>query len=240
MKMRARVITLSLLALAAVFTGCQTPVRLTKAEAFPLMYMESPHVVAVLPPINVTTSADAKDYYGTTIAEPLNQLGYYTIPIEILNDILEAEGLTDTEVFKDQSMRRFGDILGADAVLITEIKQWDKDYMVVSSTLTISIDARLISTKTDQLLWNYNGTIVVDLSGNSGNAIANLIVTAIQTAMADYVEYARLANANLLYSLPAGRYHPLTGTDGTQLLTFPPGVTPTSLVTATPETTPGE
>jgi hypothetical protein len=64
-------------------------------------------------------------------------------------------------------------------------------------------------------LWSYTGTIVQNLSSNnnSGGGLAQLVValveTAINTAAADYVKYARVANARLLTSVPVGPYHPL-------------------------------
>ena len=86
-------------------------------------------------------------------------------------------------------------------------------YMILASNLTVSIDEELKSTKTDQTLWKYNGTVVVDLSGgNTGGGlaglIANAVVTAANSAMADYVPYARQANTRALSSFPFGKYHP--------------------------------
>ena len=84
--------------------------------------------------------------------------------------------------------------------------------MVLASSLTISIEAKIVSTKTSQELWKYTGTVVVDLSGgNSGGGIAgliaNAIVTAINTAAADYVQHAHTANRRIIYTLPFGPYH---------------------------------
>ena len=102
---------------------------------------------------------------------------------------------------------------GADAVLFTTIKKWDLSYMVIASNLTVSVDCELKSTKSDQILWKYCGTIIVDLSGgNTGGGlvglIAKAIVTAVSTAMADYVPHARQANYRALYTMPYGKYHP--------------------------------
>jgi hypothetical protein len=79
----------------------------------------------------------------------------------------------------------------------------------------------LKSTKSNVTLWQYNGTVVVDLSGgNTGGGIAGLIakaiVTAISSAMADYVPHARTANYTALSTLPYGKYHPLYGKDREQ------------------------
>jgi len=86
--------------------------------------------------------------------------------------------------------------------------------MILASNLTVSIEQELKSTQTDQVLWNYTGTVVVDLSGgNAGSGgltglIVTAVITAANSAMADYVPHAREANRRALSSFPFGKYHP--------------------------------
>ncbi|MGB3210239.1 MAG: GNA1162 family protein [Desulforhopalus sp.] len=179
---------------------------------FPLMYEESPASILILPPINESTAAEAKEYYSTTIQEPLAYNGYYTFPYPITADILRMEGIYDSELLVNMPLAKFKEYFGADAVLFTSIKKWDVSYMVLASSLTVSIDCDLKSTISEQTIWNYTGTVVVDLSGgNTGGGIAGLvaqaIVTAVNTAMADYVPYARQANYRALASMPCGKHH---------------------------------
>jgi hypothetical protein len=212
--MNQKLFTLGLLMGGAVLalTGCNSTPLMTKAQRYPLMYEEKPHVVVVLPPINSSTAADAKEYYATTVAMPLAMAGYYVVPSEITGEILKREGLYDTEILAGQPLNKFYDYFGADAVLIPHITKWDKSYLVIASNLTVSVDAQLRSTHTNRVLWDYKGTVVVNLSGSSssGNLIADLIVTtvatAIKTAMADYVPIAQQANFMMFSSLPAGKY----------------------------------
>ena len=205
----------------AILGGCATTPMVTKADKFPLMYSERPNTIFVMPPINSTTAADAKEYYSTTIAEPLAFSGFYVIPMEITGELLKAQGIYDTEMIADQPLGRFHEYFGADAVLFTQIKKWDKSYAVLASSLTVTVDAKLKSATSNKVLWEYSGTIVADLSGSnssSGNPLADLIakaiVTAVTTAAADYVPYARLANQQLLLSVPFGKYHIRGGQDG--------------------------
>jgi len=185
----------------------------TKLTEFPLMYEERPASILILPPMNESTAADAKEYYSTTIQEPLAFTGYYTFPYPITSEILKMEGIYDTELLVNLPLSKFKEYFGADAVLFTTIKKWDLSYMVLASTLTVSIDCRLKSTTSNQTLWKYTGTVVVDLSGgDTGGGLAGLIakaiVTAIQSAVADYVPHARQANYRALSSMPYGKYHP--------------------------------
>jgi hypothetical protein len=148
----------------------------------------------------------------TTVESPFALMGYYTFPAEMVSDVMKQEGVYDTELLYSLPSEKFAEYFGADAVLFTTIKKWDTSYMVLASSLTVSIEAKIVSTKSSEVLWAHSGTVVVDLGGgNSGGGLAGLVVnavaTAVNTAAADYVTYAHQANARLIYTLPAGPYH---------------------------------
>jgi len=215
---RKRFLCLTFTMMLSLCISACGPKMITKGDKYPLIYEERPVAILILPPINESTAADAKDYYATTIQEPLSFSGYYVFPYEITTEILKMEGIYDAELMKNLPMQKFREYFGADAVLFTTIKKWDLSYLVIASYLTVSIDCELKSTKSNATLWQYNGNVVVDLSGgNSGGGIAGLIVkvivTAISSAMADYVPHARTANYMALNSLPYGKYHMLYGKD---------------------------
>jgi len=201
--------TLTILILT--FTGCG-PAYITKGVAFPKMYDQQPKSLLILPPMNESTDAEAKDYYMTTTEMPFALMGYYTFPTEMVSDIMKQEGIYDTELLYNMPLNKYAEYFGADAVLFTKIKKWDVSYAVIASSLTVSIEARIVSTKTSEELWEYTGTVVVDLSGgDTGGGLAGLIakvvVAAINTATADYVKYAKIANNRIIYTLPVGPYN---------------------------------
>jgi hypothetical protein len=195
-------------------TGCAPKINtITKGEKFPKMYDQQPRSLLILPPMNESTDAEAKDYYMTTVEMPFALMGYYVMPVEIVNDVMKQEGITNTEMLYDLPLNKLQEYFGVDAVLYTRIKKWDTSYIVIASTLTVSVDSEIVSTKTSEKLWAYNGTVVQDLTNrsNGGGGLAELIVnvvaTAINTAAADYVKYARIANFRLISSVPTGPYH---------------------------------
>ena len=203
-----------LLALSILFlSGCVTPTYITKGEEFPKMYQEKPRSLLVMPPINLSTDAEAKDYYATTVEMPIAMHGYYTFPYQLTADVLRQQGIYDSELVYDVPLNKFHDYFGVDAVLFTKINHWDTSYTVIASTLTVSISAEIKSTKTSEILWQYSGTVVVDLSVNGGGGLAGLLVgaiaTAINTAAADYTIYAKQANGRFIGSMPFGPYHPM-------------------------------
>lgn len=190
------------------------PKMITKQEAFPKMYEEQPVSILVLPPINETTAADAKEYYSTTIAEPLSFEGYYIYPIEVTSDILKYEGLYDTELLLNVPPQKFKEYFGADTVLYIRILKWDTSYYVIGGNVTVAVQLLLRSAETGEDLWKYDGTIQVDTTGSDYGApgLAGLLVkvisTAVKTATTDYVPIAKRANYITLLTLPYGKYHP--------------------------------
>lgn len=218
MKKHSNIVCLAMLAFSLILLSGCGPTMVTKAAKFPLMYEEVPQSILILPPINKSTAADAKEYYSTTIQEPLSLSGFYTFPYEVTSEILKMEGIYDSELLSAMPLTKFREYFGADAVLFTTITKWNMTYMVLAAGLTVEITCELKSTKSDQILWTYTGSVYADLSGgDTGGGLAGLIakaiITAVNSALADYVPYARQANHIALSSIPTGPYHPLHGKD---------------------------
>jgi hypothetical protein len=203
--------------LLVLLSAC-VPAKVTKKDAFPEMYNERPLSILVLPPINVTTAADAKEYYLTTVAEPISYAGYYIFPIEVTSDILKSVGLPDTEIISQVHLQKFKEFFGADAVLFVKIVKWDTSYAVIAANVAVGIECVLKSTTTFKNLWQYDGVVVVDTSGGSGGGgliglAVKAVITAIATATTDYVPIARRVNHMVIGSVPYGKYHPGFDTD---------------------------
>jgi hypothetical protein len=191
--------------------GCAT--YITKEEFSPKMYTERPLSILVLPPMNTSTAADAKDYYMTTVAEPLTNSGYYVYPMEIVSDILQQEGLYDTETMLDAPLQKFKEYFGADAVLYVTIEEWDTKYFITSGSVDVKVKCELKSTSSSEVIWFYDDKISVNTSGSSGSGggwlglLAQVVTTAIQTATTDYVPIARDVNKNIFLAMPFGKYN---------------------------------
>ena len=95
-----------LFAVAVIIAGC-APKTITKSEKFPLMYEEAPLTILILPPMNESTAAEAKQYYATTVQEVLSYWGYYVFPYEVTSDILKMEGIYDAELIRSVPLAKF-------------------------------------------------------------------------------------------------------------------------------------
>jgi hypothetical protein len=102
-------------------------------------------------------------------------------------------------------------MFGADAVLYVTIERWDSQYLVISTTTTVSISYRLVDAHSGQELWKEARTIQYTPNTNNGSIaglVAQVIVSAIEKAAPDYMPLARMVNntSALLphQGLPAG------------------------------------
>jgi hypothetical protein len=197
--------------LSLSFFGCKT--FQSKEDYSPKMYSERPLSILVLPPINKTTAADSKEYYATTVAEPLSNSGYYVFPMEVVYDILQQEGLSDAESMNNIPPQKFREFFGNDAVLYVSILKWDTQYLVVSGGVTVQAECELKSSITGELLWAYNEEVYVSTEGSSMGGggwiglLAKVVTTAVQTAAQDYVPLAKTANEKIFVTLPFGKYN---------------------------------
>lgn len=211
-----------LLSALLVLSACG-PRFVSKQDAYPLMYEEKPVSLVVLPPINQSTAAEAKDYYSTTIAEPLTLRGYYVFPLEVVTAMLEHEGVYDSESILNFPPQKLKEYFGADAAMFIVISKWDTSYYVIGGKVKVSIAYMIKSTTSGETIWKYSDTLEVDTTGeNRAGGLAGLVLaaaeTAVKTAMTDYVPIAQRLNNQILQSIPLGKYHALHGQDMTYMV----------------------
>ena len=198
-----------LLLTAVVLVSCSS-VK-TMGEQYPAMYEEKPTTIAIMPPINQTTHAEAKDYFYTTMYLPLCEKGYYVYSPYLTMEMFQQESAYDAENFLEADLSVFRNVLGADAAMFTIIKDWKRNN--IGGKLTVDVEYILRSTKTGQTLYTREGNIKVDTSVNDGSggfgALVGMMATAINTATTDKVIAGRKCNAFVLSDLPSGKYSEL-------------------------------
>jgi len=194
----------------------------TKAEAYPAMYDDrKPLSVLVIPAINNSTAAEATDFFNVTITEPLSNVGYYTMPVEIVKDIFQKEGIVDSTMIKGLPTSIFKKNFGADAVLFVTINKWDKQYIVLAGNVSVSMDYVMLSTETSEVIWSYSATQTIDTTAeSSGFIMLDILSTAITTATTDYVPIAKQVNYQAFTALPHGGYSDLHGLDQEQSISI--------------------
>jgi hypothetical protein len=95
------------------------------------------------------------------------------------------------------------------ALLFITIKDWSTKYLVLASSVVVSMEYVLKDTRTGQVLWK-NDQGYVQSSGGS-DLISMTVSAAINALMTDYLPLARQANFLTFQppiGIPAGPYHP--------------------------------
>lgn len=226
--MKSKNLPVSVLVLACasfLLSSCMTIVNAeqnflantTKAEAYRQLYAEKPHVLLIMPPINNSANVDAKDYFYTTLCVPLAEAGYYVLPPNLTLEVLQRESAYDSERFIDGDLSKFREVFGADAAVFTTITAWTKSLL--DSTVTVKIEYLIKSTKTNEVLYTKNGIVILDASQDLGSdslvaSLADAFLSALSTMLSDFVDMAIICNNKALSDLPAGRYSPKYGSDG--------------------------
>lgn len=198
-----------------LMTSCGTQSEMTKEQAYGVMYQNQPRTIAAMPPINKTNNVEAKEFFYSSVTRPLAERGYYVLPSFLTMEMFKSESAYDSELFIDSSLKRFGEVLGADALLFTIIHRWEK--AALNANITVEIEYILKSTKDNSTLFSRRGTVVYDLSSNNTagglGALVGMALDALATATTNPINAARAANNFTLSDMPAGFYHPNYGND---------------------------
>lgn len=199
------------------FTSCATTSKIPKSEAYEGIYKEQPLSILLMPPINRSTNVEAKEYFHSTLNVPLANMGYYVIPPFLSMEILKRESAYDSELFLDAPLNKFRDVFGADIVIFTIIHTWKKSG--IASNVYVEVEYIIKSTITNEILYTRKGKVTYDASISTGaggiaGLIADLALSAVNTAATKYVDVARGCNLYTFKDLPAGKYHANYGTDG--------------------------
>lgn len=196
----------------ALLTLASCSPTITRSVQYPKMYEEKPTTILVMPPINNTTNADAKDYFYSSLAMPLNNKGYYVISPYMALNLLKQESAYDSELFVEGSLEPFKNVFGADAVLFTTINKWEKKAAL--SYINVDIKYTLKSAKTGEILWEREGDVKVSFSSGNNNSLLGMALDMLNTALTDHVVAARRCNNFIFQDLPEGKYSPQFGNDG--------------------------
>lgn len=197
----------------SLLTGCAAQAPKNEPSAFQLA---EPRSILVLPVVNESVDVDAPNYFLSTISVPLAEKGYYVFPVHTVKTVLEGEGLYDANLVHSADPVQLGDMFDADAILYVTINEWDAQYIVVSTTVTVSFTYRILSGKTGEELWTASKTMkyTPDNTTSTGNPMADLLVMAVSAAVTraapNYLPLTRQANYQVLYldptKLPNGPY----------------------------------
>lgn len=175
-------IRIAVLAWAALLAGCAAPQH--NAADYAAFRESQPVSILVLPPLNTSVDVAATAAVLSQATLPLAESGYYVVPVAVMDETFKQNGLTSADEIHELPAKRLRDIFGADAALYMTVTQYGSSYAVVSSSITVSIDAKLVDLRTGAKLWS-GSKKAVNASSNNGGSLIGLLVQAVVDQIAN-------------------------------------------------------
>lgn len=194
---------LAALAMLVALAGCVAPPKPRDLTAF---NAAAPRSILVVPLVNKSLDVDAPNYMLSTLPVPLAERGYYVFPVNTAKVVLEQEGFYEGEQIHNQPPETLAKLFGADAVLYVTIQRWDAQYIVLSTTVTVEFDYRMVA-KDGTEIWAAKQQLQYSpQQNNGGSPLGNLIAAAITAALTraapNYMPLAQQANTMVLLNGP--------------------------------------
>lgn len=168
-------ITLAVLALTALLTGCATP-----SYDYTAFRESKPRSILVLPPVNESLDVSASYSFLTQVSHPLAESGYYVFPVAVVEETFRENGLTDPQEIHSLPLDKLNDVFGADSILYINITQYGTSYQLIASDTRVTAEASLVDSRTGQLLWKGAATASsTEQSNNSGGGLVGMLVVAL-------------------------------------------------------------
>lgn len=188
-----------------VLSGCAS----VEPYNYSALQQEAPRSILVLPPMNSSVEVNAPYSYLSTISQPLAEKGYYVFPVSVVDTFLKENGLPTPAEMNGIALDKIDEVIGADAVLYVDIKDWGQKFQVLSSVTVVQGHVKLVSVKSGELLWDSVISAQYNPNNNSGGGLVGALVGAVVSQIAGEVsdnspQVARLANAHAFNSPKRG------------------------------------
>lgn len=197
---------LCLLAALAALGGCAVQPAARDMDAFTAA---APRSILVVPAVNRSLDVDAPNYLLSTLPVPIAEKGYYVFPVNTTKLVLEQEGFYEGDKIHEQPAGDLARLFGADAVLYVIINRWEAKYIVITTTVTVDFDYRLVS-KDGVEIWKENQKMTWQPDNSGGGLLSAVINAAIARAAPNYMPLARQASNGAFVTgpraLPDGPY----------------------------------
>ena len=148
----------------------------------PYMKNHIPRSVAVLPFVDLSKSKEGFDVVRRGFYNHFSSLPFTDMEIYRIDSLLKKAGLTDAEAIRKTSPQELGRILGVDAVVLGEISNFDKLFLVIYSQVSVGAEIKMYDTKTGNFLWSGKHTARKHEGGIATNPIG-IVAVVIATAL---------------------------------------------------------
>ncbi|GJL78498.1 MAG: hypothetical protein NPINA01_14870 [Nitrospinaceae bacterium] len=151
----ARSVILAILAVS--LSACATDLQ-TKVSGN-LDLLSHNQTIAILPVEAVDKSQrEAANMFRQTLYANLKESDFNLLEPYQVDALLRKNGLTHPEQYSQLNPMHLGEVLGVDAVLISRVNKMQRAYLVLHSSIGLSVSLQMVDTRTGEILWRAEQT----------------------------------------------------------------------------------
>lgn len=141
------------LSLSACSTDLQTRVSGN------LDQLSQKQTIAILPVEFVDKSQrEAANMFRRSLYANLKESEFNLLEPYLVDGLLKKNGLTQPEKFSQVNPMHLGEVLGVDAVLISRVNKVQRTYLILHSSIELSVSLQMVDTRTGEILWRAEQT----------------------------------------------------------------------------------
>ncbi|MDC1153414.1 DUF799 family lipoprotein [Nitrospinaceae bacterium] len=112
----------------------------------------------------------------------LKQSEFHLLERYVIDGLLKQNKLTDPSTLLNINPMQFGEILGVDAIVFSRINKVERSYLILHSSIELSVSVQMVDTRSGEILWRAEQT-EQDFSG------IGKIPTGITTALLAPIQF---------------------------------------------------
>ena len=141
------------LSLSACSTNLQTRVSGN------LDQLSENQTIAILPvEFTEKSQRQAANMFRQSLFANLKASEFSLLEPYLIDGLLKKNGLTRPEKFAQINPMHLGEVLGVDAVLISRINNVQRSYLILHSSIELSVSLQMVDTRTGEILWRAEQT----------------------------------------------------------------------------------
>jgi hypothetical protein len=156
-----------------------------------------PTSILVLLPVNHSSEINASYGVLSQITLPLAEAGYYVFPVMVTDEVFKQNGLTIAHDIQAISLSKLQQTFNPDAVLYIDVQNYGTNYQLIQSDTRVTLDAKLVDTRTAKVLWTGSATASSLENQQSGGSLIGMLVSAAINQISDTVRDHSLTISNV-------------------------------------------
>ena len=173
-----------------------------------LMALSKNQTVAILPiEISDAGQKEMAEMFRLGLYANLKQSKFQLLERYVVDGLLKQNKLADPSNYLTINPMQFGEILGVDAIVFSRINKVERSYLIVHSSIELSVSVQMVDTRSGEILWRAEQT-EKDFSG------IGKIPTGITTAILAPIQFVtnkfnlRRMTSNMVDKLTSLIKHP--------------------------------